>query len=179
MKLTIMQDVKIYCNKKYNDKITLEDKKLITFFTPTYNRSKYLERIENCLLNQTCDDFVWVIVNDGSSDNTEEFVINILNKETLPVLLISKRNGGKHSAFKIALENCRTTYFQCMDDDDIYYPDAVQFYLDKWSEINLSENNNIGAIRTLSKYPDGKYVVNFEIKEEEYDASTIETYYKM
>ena len=172
--------MKIVNNDNYNQMVVQKGKDLITFFTPTYNRSKFLLRIEDCLLQQTCKDFVWIIVNDGSKDNTEEIVENILNKEDLPLKYISKKNGGKHSAFKAAFEHCETTYFQCMDDDDIYYPDAVEFFLNKWRQIKEEGREDIGAIRTLAKYPNGSYSVNFPVNEgEEYDASTIETQFVM
>ncbi len=169
----------IIANQSYKEKVE-EKKDLITFFTPTYNRANFLPRIEDCLLNQTCKGFVWIIVNDGSKDNTDEVALSIIKKERLPVKLISKENGGKHSAFKVALEACETTYFQCLDDDDIYFPGAVDFFLSKWLEIKKEKNDKIGAIRTLSKKPDGSYATNFEVIEgEEYDASTIETNFIM
>ena len=175
-----MYNYNIIINNKYKNTIKLNQNGLITFFTPTYNRSRFLSRLEDCLEKQTSQDFVWIIVNDGSKDNTDEVVINILKKEKLPIKLISKDNGGKHSAFKVALKECETSYFQCMDDDDIYYPDAVKFYLTKWLEIKKINNSMIGAIRTLSRYPNGKIVANFEIIDgAEYDASTIETNYVM
>ncbi len=166
------------CNKSYKNKIDIRNNDILTFFTPTYNRSRFLYRLEDCLEKQTSQNFVWIIVNDGSKDNTDEIAINILKKEKLPIKLISKENGGKHSAFKVALEECETSYFQCMDDDDIYFPDAVEFFLHKWTEIKQTGNNKIGAIRTLSRFPDSRIVANFEIKNgAEYDASTIETNY--
>ncbi len=167
-------------NKSYNNKLNEGQKSIITFFTPTYNRARFLSRIEDCLLKQTCKDFVWIIVNDGSKDNTDEIATDILKKELLPVLFISKENGGKHSAFKIAFEHCETAYFQCLDDDDIYFPDAVEFFIKKWEEIKESGNEDIGAIRTLARHPDGSYSTNFFVEEGiEYDASTIETSYIM
>lgn len=167
-------------NTSYVNKLKSTNDELLTFFTPTYNRARFLTRIEKCLKLQTNSNFVWVIVNDGSKDNTDEVVSAIMRKEQLPIKYISKPNGGKHSAFKAALEQCETTYFQCMDDDDIYFADAVDFYLRKWAEIKADGNNEIGAIRTLSRRPDGRFVTNFKVVEgEEYDASTIATNYVM
>lgn len=168
------------CNNTYISKLSEKGNHLITFFTPTFNRAPFLSRIEDFLVNQTCKNFVWIIVNDGSKDNTDEVVKEILRRELLPVKFISKPNGGKHSAFKAALEACETTYFQCMDDDDIYLENAVEFFVKKWAEIKSENNDEIGAIRTLSRYPDGTFVTNFQVKiDEEYDASTIETNFVM
>lgn len=165
-------------NKYYVDKLKSTNGSLLTFFTPTYNRARFLNRIETCLMQQTNKNFVWIIVNDGSNDNTDETVKELLSKEVLPLLYISKENGGKHSAFKAALEQCETTYFQCMDDDDIYAPESVDYYLRKWEEIKRQQDDEIGAIRTLSKKTDGTYSADFEISGG-YKASTIEVNYEM
>jgi len=170
--------ISVACNDKYRLEVEDKRKARITFFTPTYNRARFIPRVENCLTNQTCKDFVWIIVNDGSKDNTDEIAMSILQKEELPIKYISKPNGGKHSAFRAALEQCETSYFQCMDDDDLYFPGAVDFFLRKWSDIKKVGNEDIGAIRTLTKRPDGSYMANFDVKEnEEYDADTTESYY--
>lgn len=174
------QEATISRNEKYVEKVAVKGKDFLTFFTPTYNRATFLPRIEECLRQQTCKDFVWIIVNDGSKDNTDEVAGEIVEKNELPVMFISKPNGGKHSAFRAAFEQCETTYFQCMDDDDIYFPEAVEFFLNKWKEIKKEGIDGIGAIRTLARHPDGSYSVNFKVEEgEEYDASTIETNYIM
>ena len=171
-------DNQIISNESYKTKLSETKGSIITFFTPTFNRARYLTRIEDCLLKQTSKDFVWVIVNDGSKDDTVDVATDILSKNELPIMFISKPNGGKHSAFKAALEQCQTMYFQCVDDDDIYSPDAVEFFLSKWGEIKAGGNDDIGAIRTLAKRPDGSYSANFKIIEgDEYVASTIETNY--
>ena len=164
------QEATISRNEKYVEKVAVKGKDFLTFFTPTYNRATFLPRIEECLRQQTCKDFVWIIVNDGSKDNTDEVAGEIVEKNELPVMFISKPNGGKHSAFRAAFEQCETTYFQCMDDDDIYFPEAVEFFLNKWKEIKKEGIDGIGAIRTLARHPDGSYSVNFKVEEgEEYD----------
>lgn len=171
---------RVICNKSYSKKLAESNTALLTLFTPSYNRAKFLPRLKECMDRQTCRNFVWIIVNDGSKDDTEVVVEEIMKMEDLPIKFISKPNGGKHSAFKAAFEQCETAYFQCMDDDDIYSPEAVGFFLNKWDEINKEGANDIGAIRTLSKHPDGTYSTNFTVIEgEEYDASTIETNYVM
>lgn len=132
----------------------------ITFFTPTYNRAAFLPRLYRCLQNQTSTNFVWIIVNDGSKDNTNEVVGVFIAKDELPILYITKTNGGKHSAFKVALEQCKTEFFQCMDDDDIYDEKSVEFYLKEWAIIKKENRKDIGAIRTIARRPDGTFSVD-------------------
>lgn len=171
----------IYRNESYN-KLLLESKvDLLTFFTPTYNRARFLPRVYDCLKNQTCHNFVWIVVNDGSIDNTSEIIHSFLEKEEISILYIDKENGGKHSAFEAALTECDTTYFLCMDDDDIYFSNAVDFFLKKWKEIKSSPDfEKVGAIRTLSLRPDGSYSANFDLNKligTEENLTTLESNY--
>lgn len=134
-------------------------KNTITFFTPTYNRSNLISRVYKCLLNQTDKRLVWILVNDGSEDNTEDIAKAILDKNELPMLFITKLNGGKHSAFETAFYEVQTEYFMCMDDDDIYSPKAVEIYLKEWNRIKQENKfERIGAIRTLTQEEGGSIV---------------------
>lgn len=150
----------IKTNKKYKEwQQSGETKNYITFFTPTYNRAKFIHRTYNCLLEQTNKRFVWIVVNDGSTDNTDEVVTEMLNENKLPMVFISKPNGGKHSAFECAFEETKTEYFQCMDDDDIYYPHSVETFLREWENIKKEGKVGIvGAIRCLAQETDGRIV---------------------
>lgn len=130
---------------------------IITLFTPTYNRARFLGRIYDCLMSQTSKKYVWIIVNDGSTDESDAICQKILKENTVPVLYIRKENGGKHSAFKVALDQCKTEFFQCMDDDDVYSPKSVETFLRLWAGVDSSE---IGAIRTLSQLQNGSFVVS-------------------
>ena len=135
------------------------DTNYITIYTPTFNRASLLYRVYECLLKQTDNRFVWIVVNDGSKDNTDEVMKDILNKNELPILFISKPNGGKHSAFEAAFNEAKTEYFMCMDDDDIYSPEAVKTYLEEWDRIKEEGKfGTIGAIRTITQEEDGSIV---------------------
>lgn len=170
-------------NNKYQSFITngSADYSALSFFTPTYNRDALLRRVYECLVKQTNTNFVWIIVNDGSNDNTDIVASELINLEEIPILYIKKKNGGKHSAFKVALENIHTRYCQCMDDDDVYSEDAVDFFLTKWSEIEGKGLDKVGAIRTLTKRKDGSFITNFEVTKDmygkEFQASTLEMNY--
>lgn len=131
----------------------------ITFFTPTYNRADFIGRVYDCLLKQTNKRFIWILVDDGSKDNTQDVARSLLSRNQLPMLFISKPNGGKHSAFEVALGETNTEYFMCMDDDDIYSNQAVETYLSEWARIKQENKYDIiGAIRTLAQEEDGTIV---------------------
>lgn len=154
----------------------------ITFFTPTYNRAQFICRVYDNLLKQTDKRFVWILVNDGSKDNTEEIANIILNKNELPILFISKPNGGKHSAFEAAFNETQTEYFMCLDDDDIYSYKAVETYLCEFARIKQENKNDIiGAIRTLSQEENGTIVAGKPFDESllgsRIDQTTLESNY--
>lgn len=165
----------ILYNDKYPD-VTFSN--VITFFTPSFNRLRYLPRIVECLSKQSNRNFVWILVNDGSADNTDVYARELLKTVSFPMMYISKENEGKHSAFKIALDKCNTEYFQCMDDDDLFSSDSVDFFLLKWKHIKSEKRDDIGAIRVLTKKHDGTIMANFQIEKsemgKEYDADTLE-----
>lgn len=153
----------------------------ITFFTPTYNRASFLYRIYDCLKSQTNKHFVWILICDGSVDNTLEVAKELLAREDFPFLFVYKDNGGKHSAFKIALENTVSEFFVCMDDDDKYKPEAADTFLREWGRITKEGRvEEIGAIRTLAQRADGSIVSNVPMAMgQREDCSSLERNYNM
>ena len=78
----------------------------ITILTPTYNRASLLPRLFDSLLRQTNKDFEWIVVDDGSTDDTREVVANLKEKcgGAFPMGYVYKANGGKHMAINIGAE---------------------------------------------------------------------------
>lgn len=167
-------------NQKYKEWIKSSNGKgWLTFFTPSYNRAKFLPRLFDCLKAQTNRNFVWILVCDGSSDNTDDVAKELLDQEVFPMLYISKENGGKHSAFKVALESTKTEFFICMDDDDLYSLDSANTYLEEWNRIKEEgKTSEIGAIRTIAQRSDGSFASNVPVViGERCDVSTLERTY--
>lgn len=98
---------------------------MITVFTPTYNRKKELKNLYNSLLKQTYTDFEWLIVDDGSKDDTMTFINKIKKDKKIKINYIYKENGGKPSAYNVGLENAKGEIFLCVDSDDIISDDAL------------------------------------------------------
>lgn len=108
----------------------------LTVFTPAYNRAHTIERTYLSLAQQKCKDFVWLIVDDGSSDHTGEMVKAWQKKENgFEIRYIYKENGGMHTAHNTAYENIDTELNVCIDSDDALADDAVQKILDKWKQV--------------------------------------------
>ena len=110
---------------------------ILTVFTPAYNRAHTLPRTYRSLQKQDCKDFVWLIIDDGSSDNTAELVKEWQQKEKdFEIRYIYKENGGMHTAHNTAYENIDTELNTCIDSDDELAEGAVSIILKLWSEID-------------------------------------------
>lgn len=133
--------------------------KLVTFFTPTYNRAHILHRCYESLCAQTSYDFKWLIVDDGSTDGTGELVKDwIAQEKRFSIEYHYKENGGLHTAYNLALEFVDTELFVCLESDDIFTSDAMTIIERVWSEIRNSDC--VGFI-SLCKDMDGNLVGPF------------------
>lgn len=119
------------------------EKKRITIFTPTYNRRSTLIRLYESLLAQTCKDFSWVIVDDGSTDDTEEVVHSWTSDNKLDIVYFKQSNQGKPMAHNKGVELADSELFVCVDSDDYLCPKAIQEILSVWGEARI---NDIGII---------------------------------
>ena len=108
----------------------------LTVFTPTYNRAHTLPRTYESLCGQDCKDFLWLIIDDGSTDETSELVRSWQNKENgFEIQYIYKENGGMHTAHNTAYENIHTELNVCIDSDDRIALGAVKKIRDTWEKV--------------------------------------------
>ena len=98
----------------------------ITVFTPTYNRAYIIENLYRSLQRQSFRDFEWVIVDDGSSDNTEELVNGWKNENDFSIIYFKQPNGGKCSAINTGLDLSKGELFFTVDSDDYLTDDALE-----------------------------------------------------
>lgn len=109
---------------------------ILTVFTPAYNRANTLQRTYHSLLKQDCKDFIWLIVDDGSSDNTSDLVKEWQkNNNGFEIEYIYKENGGMHTAHNVAYENIDTELNVCIDSDDCLAQGAVRKIIKKWESV--------------------------------------------
>lgn len=106
----------------------------LTVFTPTYNRAHTLGRVYESLCAQTCCDFEWLVVDDGSTDGTRELVEGFVREGRIPVKYIYKENGGLYTGYNTAYKVIETELNVCIDSDDAMPPDAVEKILGLWRE---------------------------------------------
>ena len=121
--------------------------KLLTVFTPAYNRAHTLLRTYESLCKQDCKEFIWLIVDDGSVDNTAELVKEWKAKENgFEIQYIYKENGGMHTAHNTAYEQIQTELNICIDSDDKMAPGAVRKIKDTWEKIRDKDYAGIIAL---------------------------------
>lgn len=112
------------------------NKPFLTVFTPAYNRAYTLPRTYESMKSQKNTDFIWLIVDDGSSDNTAELVKQWQAEDNgFEIRYIYKENGGMHTAHNTAYALIDTELNTCIDSDDALAPDAVQIIFDTWQRV--------------------------------------------
>lgn len=130
----------------------------LTIFTPTYNRENYLKILYNSLINQTNKSFQWIIVDDGSKDNTLNLIKKFQKENKIIIKYFKQSNSGKHIAHNKGVELCDTELFFCVDSDDYILKDTVEIILNTWNKINL-KSKYIGIV-ALKGYSNGKVMGN-------------------
>ncbi len=106
----------------------------LTVFTPTYNRKDLLARAYESLCRQTVKDFEWLIVDDGSTDNTDDIVKGWIDEGRIRIRYRYRENGGKMRAHNMGVELCETALFMCLDSDDYLIDTAVEEMLAAYDE---------------------------------------------
>lgn len=110
--------------------------KTLTVFTPAFNRAHLLPRLYESLKRQTVKDFSWLIIDDGSSDNTRQVVEDFQKEGLLEIRYMYQENQGMHGAHNTAYKNITTVLNTCIDSDD-YMPDnAVELILKTWNSMD-------------------------------------------
>lgn len=129
--------------------------KTLTVFTPTYNRAYCLNQLYESLQRQTCKDFDWLIIDDGSSDTTEALVNGWIAEQQMSIRYIKQENQGMHGAHNTAYEYIETELNVCIDSDDYMPDDAVEHIVTFWSEHGTDE---VCGLVGLDAYTDGRLV---------------------
>lgn len=125
----------------------------ITFLTPTYNRAQLLPRLYESLCRQTKKDFQWLIIDDGSTDHTEE-VVRSFHPAGFTIDYIKKENGGKHTAMNYSHPYIKGKVIGVVDSDDYLKDDAAETIENDFHM--LRNRDDISSISYIRVAPDGK-----------------------
>lgn len=111
-----------------------------TIFTPTYNRAYTLLRLYESLVSQTDKDFEWLVIDDGSTDETEELINGYKEEAKIPIRYLKQKNSGKHIAINRAIDEARGEYLMTVDSDDYVVQDCVEICRKLSEEIEGRDN---------------------------------------
>ncbi len=107
----------------------------LTVFTPAYNRAEFLPRCFESMKRQTNKDFIWMIIDDGSTDNTWDLIRSWESQMLdFEIFCYHKENGGLHTAYNEAIAHIETELCVCIDSDDFMPDDAVEKILTFWEK---------------------------------------------
>lgn len=129
---------------------------VITVFTPSYNRKHTLHRCYESLLRQSNKSFIWMIIDDGSTDGTEDLVRQWqMYDNGFEIQYVYKENGGLHTGYNKAIELCTTELMMCIDSDDYVAEEAIQKVISFWNTYGSDEYAGIVA---PDKYENGEII---------------------
>lgn len=129
---------------------------LLTVFTPTYNRAYILHRLYRSLCNLNDNDFEWIVVDDGSCDNTEEIVESFIAENKINICFFKIEHQGKHVAYNVGLKEARGKFFVNIDSDDCIAPDAINLL----KNVSTYITGNVAGILAMKSNIQGKILGN-------------------
>lgn len=129
-----------------------------TVGTPTYNRRNTLSDVYTCLCAQTFEDFEWIIVDDGSTDGTENLVRRWATEADFPIRYFYQPNSGKHVAFNRAVQEARGELYLSFDSDDLCLPQTLERFNSHWHAIPSSDREFFSGVSVLCMDERGRTV---------------------
>nr|WP_300788588.1 glycosyltransferase family A protein [uncultured Acetatifactor sp.] len=160
----------------------------ITVFTPTYNRAYIIGEVYVSLEKQTYKNFEWLVIDDGSSDNTEDVIKNFIQENKMKIRYIKKENGGQHTALNKAIELAKGRLFMIVDSDDFLTDNALERVI--YWEKTIQGKHGYAGVSGLKIHKNGKTIgsewknkdayvdaTNFERKKRNLLGDKAEVYY--
>lgn len=127
-----------------------------TVFTPTYNRAHTLHRVFDSLVAQSYQDFEWIVIDDGSTDGTQQLIENWQKIVNFPIVYVLQPNSGKHIAFNKGVSLARGGLFLPIDSDDAFLPQSLERMLYWWQLIPKIEQIQFTGVVTLCQFENGE-----------------------
>ena len=135
------------------------EKGKITVMTATYNRKNTISRVYNSLKSQTYKNFEWIVIDDGSTDNTNELIEKWKNEADFPIYYYYQENQGKHKVMAKALKLANGEYFTSIDSDDEIKPNSFNILIKEWNKIQKEQKNNFISVTARCYDPVTKKVI--------------------
>lgn len=121
----------------------------LSIFTPAYNRGYIIEKLYRSLQRQSVYDFEWLVINDGSTDNTDDLLQSWLKEENkFPIRYYKQENRGLMASFNTGIELAAGEYLSKIDSDDYVSDDYVDSIIKWLKTIKSSEEvYAVGGVR--------------------------------
>ena len=126
----------------------------ITILTPSYNRGGALDNLFKSLQKQTSKDFEWLLIDDGSTDDTKNIVTEMQQSADFPVRYIYKVNGGKHTALNVGVQQIASELTFIVDSDDTLVPNAIETIFEYHEK--YGKQDKLCGYSFLRQYPNGE-----------------------
>lgn len=148
-----------------------------TVFTPTYNRAHTLSRVYMSLCKQTFRNFEWLLVDDGSTDDTRLLVEKWIKQSEFPIRYFFQENQGKHVAFNKAVQLAEGELFLPLDSDDAALPCALEIFSKTWDAIPSESRAEFSAVTGVCIDEQGR-VVGDRFPHSPFDSESAELRYR-
>ncbi|QQU05581.1 glycosyltransferase family 2 protein [Moraxella osloensis] len=123
-----------------------------------------IDKLYDSLCLQTCKDFEWIVVDDGSVDNTEELIQNFIQENKIHIVYYKQKNQGKHIAINKGVELAKGELFFIVDSDDILPKDSLEIVIEKYQSIK--DDETIAGLAGRRGYISGGYIGTNKIYED-------------
>lgn len=150
---------------------------LFTIFTPTFNRGYSLHRVYHSLCQQTLTDFEWIIVDDGSSDNTRHIVDGWISEGRFSIQYKFQPNSGKHVAVNQGVRLASGELFLIADSDDKFPANALELMYDHWCDIPYKERSKFTGVTGLCADEQGQ-IIGDKFPADVFDSNSADIYYR-
>lgn len=137
-------------NKKWGEHVPL-----VTVMTPIYNRREETKRAIYSVARQTFKDIEYILVDDGSPENSDDIVEAFMQEADFPVMYIKKPNGGVHTARNAAIREARGKYICSLDNDNEMVPVTIETFLKVWESIPENKRSEYRGVVALCRDQNG------------------------
>ena len=151
----------------------------LTVFTPTYNRANTIGRVFESLKRQTYKDFKWVIIDDGSTDDTKSLIASFIESAFFPIEYYYQENRGKHVAINRAVSSCKTELFIIADSDDAFVDNALEVLVKEWDSIPEEKKEDYKGVNCRVFEHETGLPIGSGFPEERFDSTDEIAYFKL
>ena len=150
-----------------------------TVFTPVYNGEKHIHRVCESIEQQSFKDFEWIVINDGSTDNTAQIIKDFIkNHPEIDVKFLEQENMGKHMAWNRALREAKGVLFVPADADDYFFANSLSFFHEKWTSLSPSEQKITSGLNVLCYDNDSENVIGDSYPVDELRSNNLDLRFK-